>query len=651
MNKTIGILAHVDAGKTTFAEQILYHTKSIRSRGRVDHKNSFLDSNNIEKERGITIFSDQAIFQYNDSTYYLIDTPGHSDFSSEMERAIKIMDYAIIIVSAVDGIQAQTEVIWELIKKHSIPTFFFINKTDRESANVEGVVREIGLTFTSDIIYLQDSFTKDSLSSEIIEYTAERDEVLLEKYLNGDYEKDLWIIAMKKMIKENKIYHCFSGSALQDIGIENFLEKLDLLTFTEYEADKNFSGLIYKIRHDENRNRLIYIKALQGTLNVRDEICVESKGGKIQEKISSIRLYNGNKYKAVDKVSAGEVFAVAGLSRASIGQVIGENAGSISYEMIPALKSRVIYDNNLNPKEILSYFKILECEDPTLNVLWNEKLQEIEIHIMGTIQLEILKQLVHERFNLTIEFGPCEILYKETILETVMGYGHFEPLKHYAEVNLKLEPAPRNSGITFENLCSTEDLSKGNQNLVKTHIFEKEHKGILTGSPVTDIKVSLITGRAHIKHTSGGDFREATLRALRQGLEKTKNVLLEPYYRFKIEVETEYMGRIISDIQKLNGTFEDPKVLMDKVIIKGRGPVATFMNYSVDLTALTKGKGKIIFNFDGYDICHNEDEIIEKIRYDKDADIEYTSTSVFCSKGQAFLVKWDNAEEYMHCIK
>ncbi len=642
MNKTIGILAHVDAGKTTFAEQILYHTKSIKVRGRVDHKNSFLDSNSIERDRGITIFSKQAVFNYNDSNYYLLDTPGHIDFSPEMERTIEVMDYAIIVISAVEGIQAHTETVWKLLRKHRVPTFFFINKIDRAECNIKNVLEEIKLNLTKDICFINESFNDENMDDDLIEFVAERNEALLCKYLEGTYEKGLWIDSMKKMFKENKIYPCFSGSALQDIGIDSFLKALDKLTYTEYNSSGDFSGKVFKIFHDEKGNKVVYIKALSGALNVRDEI--------FNEKVSELRIYNGNKYKTVDKVFAGEIFGAMGLYDAAIGDGLGNLKDKLSYEMIPTLKSKVIFDKNINAKDVLKYFKILESEEPTLKVLWEESLQEIQVHIMGVIQLEILKKLVEERFHLLVEFGPCEVLYKETIMTEATGYGHFEPLRHYAEVHLKLEPGERNSGIVFESKCHTDDLTIGNQNLVRTHIYEREHHGILTGNAITDIKITLLTGRAHNKHTCGGDFREAAFRALRQGLEKSKNVLLEPYYSFKMECAIDHMGKILSDIQKLNGTFNPPKTYENKVIITGRGPVSTFMNYSMEFIPLTKGKGRISFVFDGYDICHNEEEVIKKINYNKNADKEYTSASVFCSKGQSYFVKGEEAEKYMHCL-
>lgn len=647
MKKTIGILAHVDAGKTTFSEQVLYHTNTIRNRGRVDHKTSFLDTNNIEKERGITIFSDQAIFEINDSRYYLLDTPGHIDFSSEMERTLSILDYAILIISAVEGIQGHTETIWNLLRRYNVPTFFFINKIDRTGADLDKIIKEIKGDLTEDICYIN---KLRDIDEEIIEFISERDDILLEKYLNGDYEEEEWILALKTLINENKIFPCLSGSALQDKGIENFLNIFNELTITNYNEVSDFSGRVYKVKYDENGTRLTFIKALSGSLKVRDEISY-GKDNEIIEKVSSIRTYNGSKFYTVDKVVAGDVFAVTGLTMAEAGSGIGELQDCIDFNMVPTLMSKVIYDSSYNIKDILRYFRILESEDPALNVNWNEALQEIQVSIMGKIQLEVLKEVVEERFNLKVDFGPCEIMYKETIGNISYGYGHFEPLKHYAEVHLKLEPNNRGEGITFENKCHADDLTTGHQNLIKTHIFERDHHGLLTGSPITDIKFTLLTGRAHNKHTEGGDFREATFRAIRQGLEKIENILLEPYYKFKIDVDLEYMGRVISDIQRLKGSFNPPDNKLNKVTITGRGPVSTFMDYSAEILTFTKGKGSINLIFDGYDVCHNSEEVIERLGYNKNADIEYSSSSVFCSKGQGFVVPWDKVEEYIHCDK
>jgi ribosomal protection tetracycline resistance protein len=680
MKKTIGVLAHVDAGKTTFSEQILYHTNSIRNRGRVDHKDAFLDSHNIERERGITVFSDQGIFEINDSTYYLVDTPGHIDFSTEMERAIQIMDYAVIIISSVEGVQGHTKTVWSLLRKYSVPSMFFINKLDRVGSDKERVIKEIKRDLTKDVCYIENDFIKGTsnevislissgeieLKEELIEFISEYDDELLEKYLEGSYDCNLWINTLKKLIKENQIFPCFGGSALQDTGIVEFISALDTLTYTDYNETEKFSGRVYKIRHDENGSRLTFIKALTGTLKVRDEISYggeivyssdedaenNSQGtnlGEIREKISSIRIYNGNKFKVADCIKAGELFAVSGISSAVAGDGVGALKVKTHYEMVPTLMSKVIFDKSSNVREVLGYFKILEAEDPALNIIWNEALQEIHVHIMGKIQLEVLRELAAERFNLKIEFGPCQILYKETIAEKTIGCGHFEPLRHYAEVHLILEPIERNSGIVFENKCHADHLTVGHQNLVKTHIFEREHHGLLTGSSITDIKVTLLTGRAHNKHTCGGDFREATFRALRQGLEKVESLLLEPYYKFTIEVLADYIGRVLSDIQRLHGSFEPVQTEEDKVIINGRGPVATFMDYSMEVVAFTKGKGSISLVYDGYDICHNSEDVIETKGYNKNADIEYTSTSVFCSHGQGYLVPWEEADAAMHC--
>ncbi|MDV4151069.1 translation factor GTPase family protein [Clostridium sp. AL.422] len=645
MKKTIGILAHVDAGKTTFSEQLLYHTNSIRNRGRVDHKNSFLDSHNIEKERGITIFSDQAVFETDDSTYYLIDTPGHIDFSSEMERALSILDYAILMVSGVEGIQGHTYTIWSLLKKYNVPTFFFINKMDRTGANLEKIVEEIKEDLTSDICYIN---KLNDLDEELIEFISERDDTLLDRYFNGEYNEKEWIYNLKKLIRERKVFPCLYGSALQDEGIHNFINIFNELTFSNYNEKDNLSGRVYKIKYDNNGTRITFIKILNGEIKVRDEVSY-GKSKEIREKISSIRIYNGNKFITVDKASAGDIIGVTGLSMLKAGDGIGHLDDCVNFNMIPTLMSKVIFDKEYNVKEILGYFRILESEDPALSVLWNEALQEIQISIMGKIQLEVLKEVVYERFNIKVGFGPCKIMYKETIGSSSYGYGHFEPLKHYAEVHLKLEPNYRGEGITFENKCHADDLTTGNQNLIKTHIFERNHHGLLTGSPITDIKFTLLTGRAHNKHTEGGDFREATFRAIRQGLEKSENILLEPYYKFKIDVDLEYMGRVISDIQRLNGTFNAPETKLNKVTITGRGPVSTFMDYSSEILTFTKGKGSINLIFDGYDLCHNKDEVIKELGYDKNADIEYSSSSIFCSKGQGFIVSWDKVEEYIHC--
>lgn len=650
MNKTIGILAHVDAGKTTFSEQLLFNTKSIRQRGRVDHQDAFLDSHEIEKQRGITIFADQAEISFNGSTYYLIDTPGHVDFSPEMERAIQVMDYAILIVSAIDGIEGHTETVWQLLQKHKIPTFFFINKTDRDNADPQRVLEEIRTSLSLDAIDLTDDFQNGSMSEELIEFIAERDEELLERYMDSGYNPDMWMTALKRLVNSRQVMAGCHGSALKDDGVMEFFELIDRLTESDYEAQLPFSALVYKIRHEPSGQRVTYLKVLSGRLQVREEIAYQANGENINEKVTQLRRYTGDKFAAVEFANAGELIAVTGLSKSVIGTGLGAVNAAPSYLATPALQSKVNFSPAIHPKEMLKVFKLLDAEDPSLHVTWDEHFQEIHILVMGVIQLEVLGQIVQERFGFTVSFEPPKILYKETIAHSVMGYGHFEPLRHYAEVHLKIEPAPRGSGITLANECHADDLSTGHQNLILHHLQEREHHGILTGSSLTDVQITLMTGRGHNQHTSGGDFREAAYRALRQGLEKAENRLLEPMYRFKIKVDTEHMGKVLSDIQQAHGTFEAPVMTEGKTLINGSVPVASFMHYPTEFASFTHGKGMLSLLSDGYGFCHNEEEIIEQIGYNKDADPEYTSTSIFCAKGQGYKVPWQEAEDAMHCL-
>ncbi|MCU9612756.1 TetM/TetW/TetO/TetS family tetracycline resistance ribosomal protection protein [Caldibacillus lycopersici] len=650
MNKTIGILAHVDAGKTTFSEQLLYHTHTIKQVGRVDHQNTFLDSHTIEKQRGITVFSDQAMFTFGSSNYFLIDTPGHVDFSPEMERAIQVMDYAILVISAVEGIEGHTETVWELLRKHQIPTFFFINKMDRTGADKLKVIEEIKENLTENVMDITGALIDGVMKEDLIEFLAEQQEDLLEHYLTDGYEKEKWLQAMQQLIASCQLYPITSGSALHNQGIQNFLDSFDCLTKTAYRSDMSFSGKVYKIRFDQSGTRVTFIKALSGKLKVREELNYGSSGNQVIEKVTQIRLYNGNKHQTVEEVVAGELFAVTGLSNATVGDGVGSIETSATFAMIPTLTSKVVFESAVPMKEALRIFNILDAEDPSLNVTWNEQLQEIHIHVMGTIQLEVLKQMVEERFQLQISFEQPKILYKETMDTSVIGYGHFEPLRHYAEVHLKMEPAKRNSGIHFTSECHTDDLPVGLQSLIGQHIFERPHHGLLTGSPLTDVKFTLLTGRSHNKHTHGGDFREATFRALRQGLEKANNRLLEPYYSYKIKVDLEQMGRVLTDIQAAYGKYDSPKIDGNKAILTGIVPVATFLNYHSILASFTQGKGTLRLSFAGYFDCHNEAEVIDRIGYQKDADPNYTSSSMFCAKGQSFSVPWDEAEKKMHCL-
>ncbi|HBJ02481.1 MAG TPA: elongation factor G, partial [Lysinibacillus sp.] len=644
MYKTIGVLAHVDAGKTTFSEQVLFHTNSIQARGRVDHQDAYLDNHELERKRGITIFTEQGRMTIGDDTYTLIDTPGHVDFSPEMERAIRVMDYAIIIISAVEGIQGHTETVWQLLRNYHVPTFFFINKIDRDGANVRAVMTQLHKDFSEHVLFVDEPLQENYVSSTIMEWLAERDEKLLDAFLNETLEHGLCMKQLQSMIKNESAFPCFTGSALKDEGIQELIAQLPLITGTHFESEAPFQGEVFKIRHDGHQ-RLTFIKALTGKLQVRDEFTF----GDLTEKVTEIRLYNGSRFETVQHVEAGEIFAVKGLSQANIGDHIGSNTLSQPYELVPTLQAKVQYEGEQHIKEVLKIFRLLEAEEPSLRVVWQEKFQEIHVHIMGVIQLEVLIEVLLKRFTLNITFGEPQILYMETIATTVTGYGHFEPLKHYAEIHLLMEPNDRGTGITFCNACHADDLSVGNQRLVEKHLFERDHHGLLTGYAVTDIHFTLLTGRGHNEHTSGGDFREATFRALRQGLEQAQNVLLEPYYRFKMKASNDFIGRMMTDIQQAAGTFDDPVLTETDVVLTGRAPVATFMTYSTIFAAYTNGKGALTLQFDGYDVCHNTEEVITQIGYDKNADPEYSSSSIFCAKGKGYSVPWQEAQAAMHC--
>lgn len=653
MNKTIGILAHVDAGKTTFSEQLLYRTHSIRTLGRVDHQNAFLDTHQIERQRGITIFSDQAYFDYGDSRYFLIDTPGHVDFSAEMERAIRVMDYAILLISAAEGVQGHTLTVFRLLQQYQVPTIFFLNKTDRTGVHLPNLYEQIRSRLTPNLISLTGCFSRQHMDDTLIEQIAESDDRLLEDYLQDRYDYSVWLKHLVSDIRRQQIYPCFSGSALLGEGIDEFLEGLDLLTCTDYDSSQPFCASVYKIRHEVNNHlsggRLAFLKITSGRLRVKEMVSLQQDGEIYQQKINDIRQYQGVKYQQLSSASAGELCAVSGLTAVKPGDYIGAHFAHFELQTTPTLSTKVQFDPSLSAKTVLGYFRLLEDEDPTLQVTWNEPLQEIQLQIMGMIQLEILKEIVSQRFGIQVEFADCDILYRETIQSPVVGCGHFEPLRHYAEVHLLLEPAPRGSGIQFDSRCPTDILESSFQNLVRAHIFDREQKGVLLGAPLTDLKISLLTGRAHNKHTEGGDFREATYRAIRQGLEEAQNIILEPFYSFEIEVETEQIGRVISDIQKMYGSFETPLTRQNRTSVVGRGPVASFLNYAAELTSFTHGTGSISTRFDGYEPCHNPEEVIKNRHYDKIRDLENVSDSVFCSHGSGFVVKWDQAKKYMHC--
>lgn len=654
MKKTIGILAHVDAGKTTLSERLLYYTGSIRNLGRVDYRTSFLDTNEAEKNRGITIFAGQADFVYKGDTYYLIDTPGHADFSAETERSVAALDYAILLIGGSSGVQAHTMALFRLLESNRIPTFIFINKTDAEGFSLEHVLSEIDNKLTHDILPFNSAGLPEAL---LFEFLADRDDEFLKAYMEDACTEDMVRLCIIKLVKEFRCFPVISGSALKGEGIDRLLELLSDLSETNYEAlesDTAFSGKVYKIRHDDNGNRLTFIKALNGKLKVKDEFLFEQDGEAYKEKVNEIRIYNGQKFEYKNTASAGDVFAVTGLRTPVCGTVL--ESGKTGYRpsdgsyFNTALQSRIKIPDGTNTAVLMEKLRMLEAEDPMLSISFQEESGEILLNIMGNIQLEVLTEEIAARFGITAEFEKPKVLYKETITAPVVGYGHFEPLRHYAEVQLRLEPLERGSGIRYKSECPVDDLARNYQNLIGTHVFERSHKGVLTGSAIADIRVVLQKGRAHIKHTEGGDFREATYRAIRQGLEKAASVVLEPFYQFDIYAEESYVGRVMADIQKMKGTFDPPEALNHIVHVHGRGPVASFMDYSTELVSFTKGTGSISFRFDGYDLCQNPEEVIESIAYDKERDTENTSWSVFCAKGTSFTVPWNEAEHYMHTI-
>lgn len=635
-NCTIGILAHVDAGKTTLTEALLYKTGAIRKMGRVDHKDTFLDTHYIERSRGITIFSKQAEFFINNNKYTIVDTPGHIDFSPEMERCIRILDYAIIVINGAEGIQSHTETIWKILEEYNVPVIFFINKIDRESFNKENIINNLKKRFSEKCVTVE--YENNMLSDEFIETLASTDEVLLEKYFEGTLNLKETI---SKYTEERKLFPCFFGSALNNIGIDDFIKGInDFTVYKSYDDDKKCR--IFKILHDEQGNRLTFAKITGGIWNVKDTVSYDD----IDEKINQIRIYNGDKYTTVQNVKAGDICAFTGLSKTKAGKSF--NDYDYTNFISPVLSVKVISCDNTDISTLLKTMKIIEEEEPELRVKFNKDSKTIEIYIMGLIQLEILKNTIKERFNINIDFGTCEIIYKETIKGSVMGYGHFEPLRHYAEVHLRIEEGERESGIVIKDECSEDMLDKNYHNLILSHVLEKEHKGILTGSQLTDVIITLVAGKAHLKHTEGGDFREATYRAIRQGLEKAENIILEPYYNFKIEVPIDCLGRVLSDMTRLKCEFDTPIMTDEKAIVKGKCPVALFMDYPLELASYSKGKGIVQFSSAGYFKCHNSEEIIEKINYDKDRDVENTSSSVFCSHGAGYEVKWFDVDDKRH---
>ena len=627
----VGILAHVDAGKTTLSEGMLYTAGAIRTMGRVDNRDAFLDTYALERERGITIFSKQAVFSLGTTQVTLLDTPGHVDFSPEMERTLQVLDYAILVISGADGVQGHTRTLWNLLKRYEIPTFVFVNKMDQAGTDAEVLLQEL----------------KTVLEEGCVNFSAKRDaafyeeaavcsEDALEEFLDTGRLKDETI---QELFLERQLFPCFFGSALRLEGVKEFVEQMqELIKVPAYP--ETFGAKVFKIARDEAGNRLTYLKITGGSLKVKAVI-----GG---QKVNQIRIYSGEKYEAVNEVEAGSICAVTGLSDTYPGEGLGAEQGTYLPVLEPVLNYQVIPTEGDDPILLLPKLRELEEEEPQLHIVWEEALQEIHVQLMGEVQLEVLKTLIYERFGVEVEFGQGNILYKETIQNTVEGVGHFEPFRHYAEVHLLLEPGEPGSGVQCMSVCSEDVLDRNWQRLILTHLMETEHRGVLTGAPITDIRITLVSGKAHLKHTEGGDFRQAVYRAVRQGLKQAESVLLEPYYEYRLELPSENVGRAMTDIERMHGTFGLPQTEADRTILTGMAPVSTMRDYQKEVHAYTRGNGTLQCTLKGYAPCHNTEEVLVATGYDSERDTLHPTGSVFCAHGAGFLVPWYEVKEYMH---
>lgn len=635
---TIGILAHVDAGKTTLSEMLLYKTGEIRRLGRVDHGDTFLDNNSLERSRGITIFSKQAVLKRGDCIISLLDTPGHIDFSVEAERVLQVLDYAVLVISGSDGVQSHTETLWRLLSRYNIPTFLFINKMDIAEMQNSDLIGELTKRFGAGFV----DFSADRSSEAFYEAVSMCDNILMEQFLENGSVNDGDIVSA---IAGRRIFPCCFGSALKDIGVDEFIEVLCNYTAQPVFGNE-FGAKVFKIADDGQGNRLSYMKITGGSLKVRTAVSDHDK--KWTEKVNQIRIYSGAKFQAIDEAESGTVCAVTGLTKTVTGQGLGAERDSFSPVIEPVLSYRIDLPSDVDAHTALSKLRILEEEDPQLHIVWNEQLQEIHIALMGKIQLEILKSIIAERFGMNVDFSNGGITYKETIENKVEGVGHYEPLRHYAEVHLILEPAERGSGVRFCSSCREDDLDKNWQRLILSNLQEKTHLGVLTGSPLTDVKITLASGRAHLKHTEGGDFRQASWRAVRNGLMKAKSVLLEPRYDFKLEIPNENVGRALTDIQQMCGEFEPPVSNGETTVIIGNAPVSEMQDYHSDVISYTHGRGRLICTVKGYFPCHNQDEVVAAAGYEPESDLDNSADSVFCAHGAGFNVKWNEVADYMH---
>lgn len=654
-----GILAHVDAGKTTLSEALLYATGNVRKLGRVDHGDAFLDTNTMERQRGITIFTEPAIITTPNLTLTLLDTPGHVDFSAEMERTLAVLDYAILVISGADGIQGHTETLWRLLKRYNVPTFIFVNKMDAPAADKTKLLNQLKKRFSDGCIDFTGAHDNNAALADVMEDIAMQSETAMESYLESGTIPDETI---REMIADRALFPCFFGSALKMDGIDEFVAGFERYV-REPEYDSEFGAHIYKVSHDAQGNRLTWLKVTGGEFKAKTMLSGTARVGadpgesKIgddglwHEKADQVRVYSGAKFSTVDSVVAGTVCAVTGLTRTFPGAGLGKEPDGVNPVLQPVL-TYTLLPGECDIHACLVALRELEDEDPLLHVVWQPHLGEVHLQLMGAVQLEVIQQMMHDRFGLDVSFGPGGILYKETIAHPIEGVGHFEPLRHYAETHVLLEPLPAGSGMAYASVCSEDVLDRNWQRLILQHCQEREHVGVLTGSPITDMKITLLVGRAHLKHTEGGDFRQATYRAIRQGLMEAKERgdcrLLEPWYGFRLEVPQDMVGHAMADIQRMSGSFDTPDGDGEYMVLEGEAPVAQMRDYAMDVNAYTHGRGHLSCVFAGYRPCHNVDEVIEQAAYDPESDLENTPDSVFCAHGAGYPVKWYKVPEFMH---
>ena len=640
----LGILAHVDAGKTTLAEGILHACGTIRKAGRVDHKDAFLDNGEMERARGITIFSKQARVTWKDCDITILDTPGHVDFSAEMERTLQVLDYALLVIDGKDGVQGDVHTLWQLLGRYRVPVFIFVNKMDQPGTDREAVLTELRHKLDNNIMEIPSDIASETEAAEELAMCSEQ---LMEEYLeNGIIEAD----SVNDAICERKLFPCFFGSALKEEGITELLDGINSMT-ENMEYPEEFGARVYKIGRDASGVRLTYMKVTGGTLRVKMMVgnsCSADGDNVWEEKADQLRLYNGAGYQMAEKVEAGDICAVTGLLKTFAGQGLGIESENSAPVLEPVITYRLILNDETDPVVALGKVRQLEEEEPELHVTWQEESREIHIQVMGQVQMEILKSTLAERFGIEAEFDAGSIVYKETLAEPVVGIGHFEPLRHYAEVHLLMEPGERGSGVQIASLCSSDELDKNWQRLILTHLEERIHPGVLTGSELTDVRIILIAGRAHDKHTEGGDFRQATYRAVRQGLRSGRNILLEPWFDFRLEVPADNIGKAMSDVTRMHGEFQPPVTEGDKCILTGSAPAAAMRDYSREVTAYTRGHGRLTCTLKGYEPCHNAEEVIAGCGYDPEADTANPTGSVFCAHGAGFVVPWYEVRDYAH---